>query len=594
MFKLRFYSSFLQELFGFGTRGASIVSSTSTARELRISIAEVDRILDLCTSGRGSPYLLHSWTDHRRRKRILRLPNLTKAYRRWMHGLVNFCVVRDLFKAVKSHCELLIANGHVNTARLAGDKVLIVDMFSDAKSTGMAGLSGYCLFFGLHFLQCDRAQDLTSMLPIAVQLGSDGTVALRSRLFSSSRLGKRLKKINGRRIRLPCGTVVRVKLTSSSDFKEVSLLCDVAPANIPFPKVPQADDSSDADDEGRPQTQWFTAQQAPWSRVSPADMYRLRAHPDLDLPHIDFSSQHGLSPSRIFMGPFHAIYNLACGFFATLCRWLHRGPLSLPTSHEAVSYLQRVFSAVGADDGDGDSTEQDYRWDPLRSLSEAERRTLRTTSLHRALPTLVLRSCANDRHWKRVLLSLRNLIPMAGAQGPFLTMLMSAIVNIRNIYLAYKGELSVLDLPERIGHVTWEIWMRMVRDITPPPSLPARWDVEIDPRGSAAGPSSCFFLTNAVRFLRRRGPYANASWEVVGEHYLKRIMLVFNNARIGLNRHGRRPRLLMRLLIAYAIADACTSAEHPARKQHRRATECQNYVTAPIKVRHCLERIALV
>ena len=147
------------------------------------------------------------------------------------------------------------------------------------------------------------------MLPIAVQLGSDGTVALRSRLFKSCRLRERFDKLHGRRLRLPNGKFVRVHLTASSDFKEMSLVCDLATANIPFPKPPSSLSDSDSEEVERPQTQWFQAQQSPWSSVSPVDMYTLRANPELDEPHINFSSLHGLSPDRMFMGPFHGLYH---------------------------------------------------------------------------------------------------------------------------------------------------------------------------------------------------------------------------------------------------------------------------------------------
>ena len=220
---------------------------------------------------------------------------------------------------------------------------------------------------------------------------------------------------------------------------------------------------------------------------------------------------------------------------------------------------------------------------------------MRTSSLHRALPTIVLRACASDAHWKRMFSHVDALIAKPHGSEGLLPALRAALDALRTFYRAYKGDVAVADVDERLGHVTWETWMHMVADITEPPSgFPESWGVEIDPRGSAAGPSSCFFLTTSVRFLRLRGHYAAASWEVVREHSLKRVMRVFNAANIGLSRHCRRAWLLLRLLTAYAVADASTSPVHPSRKCRRRANECMNYVMRPLKVRILPKHVALI
>ena len=95
--------------------------SVSTAKELSIPVSHVERVLDLSAFNRQSPFQVHAWTDSRRRHRLLAKANLTKAYRRWLNGVLNFSVVRNLLKAVSTYAAMLFAGGHMDIDRVARD-----------------------------------------------------------------------------------------------------------------------------------------------------------------------------------------------------------------------------------------------------------------------------------------------------------------------------------------------------------------------------------------------------------------------------------------------------------------------------------------
>ena len=571
-----FVLSVLQNLFGFGNDKDSFLMSKYTATSSGIPCVRLERILDFITGSSVSPYKISSYCDFRRRRRILKRKGILKKTISSLHGVVNFAIVKDWRRAVTDFAHTLITAGHLELSRILQDGCLIIDLFVDAKSTGMAALSGHCLIFALHFVQAARAQELTTMLPVAVQLGSDGSEALRRRLYSSSRIMQRLNRLRRTRLRLPCGTFLPLQVNLTCDFKEIGLQCDVSKANTPFPREPDADDAANG---CVPTTQWFQGQQSPWCSASPVDMYRLRPHPALDAPHEGFSAYLGFSPENIFMGPFHGLYNVHTQFMATLCRWLHRGPLQLSMDHPTVLYLQNLYRPIGSDDMTQD---RDYMWDPLRMLSAAEREKMRVSSLHKALPTLVLRMCQSGRFYANLSQHLKKIAAEFFPHAVVLRSIRIALLKLQQLYRAYKC-LPGCAFGELAGHEVWGVWMQLVKDLSPPTDFPPHWGVEMDPRGSAAGPSSCFFLTTSATFLRRRGAYAAAAWEVVGENYLKRAMNTFNMGKIGMCRHHRRPLLFMRLLIPYQVADAETPPNAAAcrvRGMRRRMNTCLAYEAA--------------